>query len=99
MSTGNTLLRFLNLPRRLDIPFIVQGIPAYVFSYYLEIHHEGHYAEIGYYRPVSHMEDGVPEILFRVGHLVQDWDLDNAIVKLRNFLKEKNYLRYGSNSD
>jgi hypothetical protein len=97
MSTGNTLLRFLNLPRRLDIP--KEG-SIYKLSYYLELHHEGDYAELGYYRsPMLVFQGEEPEILIRVDHLVQDWDFDNAIVKVRNFLKEKNYLRYGSNCD
>jgi hypothetical protein len=94
------LTKFLQLPRRLDIPTPYGYCGADCFMYYLEIHHLGKCAEIGYYRPVSHLESGLhPEILIRVSDIISNWQVELAIDKIRRFLKEKNYLQYGSVGD
>jgi hypothetical protein len=96
----NWLMYFLNMPRVLEIPIPAGEGRTLRLRYYLEIHHEGYYAELGYYRLFREViANDEKEILCRVSGLVTDNDMYLAIAKLKNYLKEKNYLRYGSVSD
>jgi hypothetical protein len=46
------------------------------------------------------LESGLhPEILIRVSDIISNWQVELAIDKIRRFLKEKNYLQYGSVGD
>jgi|HubBroStandDraft_2_1064218.scaffolds.fasta_scaffold00675_13 hypothetical protein len=82
---------FSELPRRIALPG--RG------SYYLELHHEGAYVEIGYYMPFGWMSEHSDSEILVTAKLEFDYDAPGALAIIRNFLREKNLLRYGSNSD
>lgn len=87
------------MPRRIDVPAKKEATDMTV-SYYLELHHDGKMAAIGYFSPYTVLiESGRhPEYLISVA-ITDEFSAHQALAKIRNFLRENHYNVYGSNSD